>query len=450
VEFTTVGTHNHPRFWFDNLVLGLASALTGVLGYAFYSMLAHHLGASHYGTATSLFNLLALLMTPAPMVTLYYLRTGDRVNRQSGRALLAIGTTLFLGISALSRVLGPSFHISSHLLVLYGLALMPQFWLAANLGRLDRQRRFLAIGALSVANQAAQDLSVWAASTIWPKHTLDALALFEWGVVWLSLGASQKLLGRPWPTPMVSTPPSFFLVVGVAVTGALAQGFITVDGLMAKIELPAVAAGQLNGLATIVHTLPDLAGSLGTVMVTSILAQARTHHAYFGRSIGLYLGLGGLGLILFASAPHMVVLTFLGPAFVPESGQLLPYAIAMLAVGLIYLLALDAVANDHALVIVTVALGFAAWVGVLSHQHSVPGFIHATEWTMLGTVGALLPARVIKPSALVRSQAALADPQTVRRKAPDKGPLEPIIPNDDPEPPPGHDRPPKSGPPPKS
>ncbi len=443
-----MATHSdgQPRFWTDNLILGSATAITAILGYFFYTIMAHHLGPSGYGALASLFNLLSLWMLPAPLVGLYYMRTGIWPHARRRWTLLGLGITLFLAGLALTPPLALTLHISSYLFPLYGMTLVPQFWLAANMGWLQRQRDFFPVGLLIVGNQASQDLGAWSAAQVSATASLIVLGVFELAIAWATVLVSQWLLKRRHPraspASLGSRSVNAVILYGVFVAGALGQGFVTADGLIAKANLSATAAGQLNGLATLVHTLPDAATALATVMFTTILARPSQARTVLRRSIVLYLGVALVALALFALFPHRVVSAVLGPGFSGQEHELVPYAVAMATLGILDMFALFAVALNRWQLITTMALGFLIWLIMLTRQTTLAQFIKVTNWVTISTLAATLLVWTASSWARGGRQ---PDRQTAPGKALDRGRLRAKVDDGDLEPPPGPDPAPESG-----
>lgn len=442
-----MATHSdsQSRFWTDNLILGSATALTAILGYFFYTIMAHHLGPNGYGALASLFNLLALWMLPAPLVGLYYMRTGRWPNARRRLTLLGLGITLFLASLALTPPLALTLHISSYLFPLYGMTLVPQFWLAANMGWLQRQRAFFQVGLLIVGNQASQDLGAWSAAQVSAATSLIVLGAFELAVAWATVLVSQWLTNRCQTRAssdrVDSRSVNAVILYGVFVAGALGQGFVTADGLIAQANLSATAAGQLNGLATLVHTFPDAATALATVMFTTILARPSNARTVLRRTIALYLGIALVALALFALFPHRVVSTVLGRGFSGQEHELVPYAVAMATLGVLDIVALFSVALNRWQLITTMALGFLIWLIMLFRQTTVAQFINVSNGVTISTLALTLLVWTASSEARGGRQ---PDRQTAPRKALDRDRLRAKADGGGLEPPPGPDPTPES------
>lgn len=416
-----------PQFWLDNLILGAATAATGGLAFLFYSVLAHALGPRDYGTLAALTNMLGLLLIPGPIVTLVYTRLGRPPGMLWGPAgLLAGGVAAFSLTTVLRSPLARFFHLPAPLWPLFGLALVPQFLLAANLGRLQRARRYPAVGVLVVANQASQVLAAWISVRLaHGLHALTILALLGALAAALTWAFSVVLVMPVPPDPALSRLPLFW---GTLLAGALTGGYGAADSLLAKARLPASAAGRMNGLATVTHALPDATAALATVLLTSMIAAPESGRRYLLATVGLFLAMCGVALALFTFAGPAIVTVLLGSAFRSTLPFLIPYGIAMALESAILLGIIAAVAKGRFFLLRLPFLGFVLWLAILWNAHTVAGFVGRTLPVLALTSGLLLAEAALlltrRPPPAVR----WTQPRTVRRTAGGRAPLARAVP----------------------
>lgn len=372
------------EFWSDNLIFGGATLLAGLFNYLYHVVLAHHLGPGTYGDLMTFLNVTWLLVLPAPVVTLIYTRLGKRPAHAVTESVWLWGGGIFLWLMTLpfDQSLSRLLHINPLLLAVFNFEVVPSLALAANQGMLQRARRYVWVGILAVLNNGFRVAA--AAGTNFSGYRLFALGLMEIAGVWVAWGASRWFVNK---MGQVGEPVSASLITGTAVAGVLTAISSLADGLFAKHSLGATLAGQYNGLATLGHSIQFIAGSLGTVMLTSMLANPAQRNRYLVLTLAVYGGLAGAMLLIFASATSWVVVLVLGRKFLDVAPYLFPYGMGMVALGFLNLAMMYSVARKRWEPIMAVALGVVYWLWQLLRARTFGEFVHATFSVMGSTLG---------------------------------------------------------------
>lgn len=374
-------------FWRDNLIFGGASILTGLFNYLYHVVLAHVLGPGDYGNFTTCLNVTALLALPGGVVTLLYTRLGRRPQHgtRESLALWTGGAGLWAALVILRHQLSRIFHVPSLLLVVFTLETIPSLVLAANLGILQRARRYVWVGFLNILNTGFRIIA--AAAAVLAHLGLDGVGLLEGVAAWVAWGASRLLSSRVSGT---GEPSRTHVVAGTAVVGTINVLMGVTDGLLAKSALPPIRAGLFNGLATIGHTVQFFSTSFGTVMLTSIIARPHQEWYFFGRTVAFYLALALTAELFFTVLGPTVVLVILGARFLSIVTWLPYYGLGMVSLGLLNIVMLYSVARKRWLVIISTSIGLGTWVYRLLSSHTIAAFVHVTTDVMVLTLLASL------------------------------------------------------------
>jgi O-antigen/teichoic acid export membrane protein len=391
-----------PRFWRDNTLLNAGALLAGVANVLYHVIVARMLGPVNYGVLTALGTVVLVAEIPVSVVALVYTRRGarpgdlGRLNLRYVLAGFAMWTLLALFRIPVSRL----FHLPPGLLILFGLAVVPAYAYGLNVGLLQ-----------------------WAGQFAW------AAAAIAWDAVGATLGALGTylggfgLLGLVVVGPLVSltdiavswvgarTGVRFAASRGLASFGALwnaggvgmlALVLTSADVLAAKHALPPRAAGYYGGLATIGRAPMFFAGSIGTVLLSSTQRSPERGPRYLFYSIMAMLGLGVLGMGLYALGGPLVIQIALGARFLPIARELLPYTAAMVGQGLIVIALYYGAARGRTALTVFGLMVFLAWMAAIWVGPTLPVIV---DWTVaimgIGALGSLLGATLLPAGARV-------------------------------------------------
>lgn len=369
------------EFWRDNLLFGVASVISGLFNYLYHVVLAHVLGPGHYGDLTTFLNVTAFLVLPGPVVTLLYTRLGRRAGRAARREtrwLWGGALAIWIGLMAASGPLGRMLHVSSLLLIVFTLEVVPSLALAANMGILQRVRWYVWVGILTVLITAFRVIAAGIAAFI-HFYPLFSVGLLEGIAAFVAYFVSRRFANR---APRVGEPSKADVISGTAVVGVINVLLAISDGLLAKHSLEAVAAGRFNGLATIGHTVQFISGSFGTVMLTSIIADRDKRYRFLGITLAVYTGIAVAAELLFVFQGRWVIMTVLGRHFIPIVAWLPYYGWGMIALGLINIAMLYSVALKRWEAVAIAGLGLIYWIYALLRSHSIEAFVRATTTTM--------------------------------------------------------------------
>ncbi len=380
-------------FWKDNGILGGAAIIAGLINYGYHVVLAHLLGPAEYGSLATLLNLTAIMVLPASVVTLVYTRFGRQSERgiRESWGLWSVGLLLWLAMALFRMPLGQVFRVPGGLLVLFTLEIIPSLATGANRGILQHVRRYWAVGLILVLSNGFR---VFAAVATWlTAYRLVALGIFEASAAGLTWGVSRWLSGR---AREVGHGSSTSWVAGTALVGILNVVMGVADGMVSKHTLAPLWAGEYNGLATIGHTVQYVSGSLGTVMLTSIVADPKAHLKFVSITFGSYLFISGSAEWVFSQWALGVVRLILGPHFFSIAPYLGQYGWGMMALGLLNITLMYAVATKRWAPLAVAGVGITIWVWTLLGERSVAGMVHTTVLVMgasaagaMGTQGVL-------------------------------------------------------------
>ena len=377
-------------FWRDNILLGTATVLSGLANWLYEMLLAHQLGPVGFGNVTSLNNIVLLLSIPASVVTLVATKRG-RPEPQWWRTVRnwVAGGVLWL----IPVLLGPWLvswqKIPPKLLPLWALACWPLIDYAANLGYLQRSRRYVQVGLAVVFASFGGVASVIVASHM--VHYLVWLGSLQSVTMWGAWG-----LSRYWASTIVAPPRTVANVAGTglaASVGILGTTLMLTDMIWAKSQLSPHWAGAYTGLATIGQAIPYLAGANATVLLTTSLDERTSAGRWLGRTLATLGGMVLLAETIFVWQGQWVVQTVLGASFIEVARWLAWYGLAMGALAGLMILMAYAVALDRIQGVWPVVLGQVGWAYGLSQTHRLAQLVHVTVWVLVGTL--LLEAVVL-------------------------------------------------------
>ncbi|WP_053958686.1 lipopolysaccharide biosynthesis protein [Sulfobacillus thermosulfidooxidans] len=393
-------------FWEDNLIFGLATLLAGVFNYLYHVVLAHVLGPRLYGDLATFLNVTTFMVIPASVVTLIYTRMGKDEGHNVYLQSLGLwtgGLSLWVVIWVARGMLAHLFDVNPTLLVVFTAEVVPSLALAANVGMLQRGRWYLWVGLLGILNTGFRVIA--AGGALWSGYRLTAVGILEGIAAWVTWYVSRVMTTHV-PLKGEETPSG--VIVGTAIVGIINVLFALVDGLAAKYALSPVAAGQYTGLATIGHSLQFVSGSLGTVMLTAVLADPIHRYRYAAMTVGLYGMLAAIGEWLFVVYGHNLVLMVLGKSFFPVVPWLAEYGWGMICLGFLNIAMLYSVARRRWEVVLTTGVGLLYWIWALVHDHTLGRFVVSTTHIMFAimciTVIAMAVTQVFEMRLKVRPQ----------------------------------------------
>lgn len=372
------GAGLRARFLSDNLQLGSATLLSGVFNYFYVVLLAHHLGPARYGDVTALNNLAGLFLLPAPVVGLWATRTGKG---SKGWTLESLGAGFVVWALAfiLSAPLGAFFHVPGWDIVVFASGALWDFSWVINVGYLQRARRYGWVGILTAAGAALPVGAVYLALA--SRHVLLVLGLLQaLGIVllWaLSVGMVQRL--APLAESSRPSRPVLTVTWGIGVVQAM-MGLA--DGLLAKSRLGLVDAGLYNGLVTIGQTVPYLAASMATVMLTASLDRPEDSKRYLSWTLAAAGVLIAFFFIVVSFWPDRLIDMVLGPSFLSLRPWLTTYGAAMALMALLEIFLIYGVVEGLPGVLWVAATGLLLWVGWLLYAHHIGALV----WSTLGSM----------------------------------------------------------------
>jgi O-antigen/teichoic acid export membrane protein len=282
------------------------------------------------------------------------------------------------------------------LLVIFTAEVAPSMVLAANLGMLQRDRRYFWVGVLGVVNTGFRVVA--AASALWFGYRLAAVGILEGVAAWVTWLMSRAVV-RHAPLESAQSE-SWQIILGTALVGIINVLFAVVDGLAAKYALNPAVAGRYNGLAIIGHSLQFLSASMSTVMLTAMLADPVRRYQYLLLTVGGYGIIAALGEWIFAAYGPALVNVVLGPEFLAIVPWIPYYGWGMMSLGFLNIAMLYSVARNRWEVIMTSGLGLIYWTWALVHDHSFIAFVVTT--TLIATAGVLVLGQLVEQHIKVR------------------------------------------------
>jgi len=362
------------------------------MNYCYHVVLAHLLGPSEYGSLATLLNLTTVMVIPASVVTLIYTRFGRREQQAERESWLlwSLGVALWILMVGFRNDLAQILRVGSLLVVIFTLELIPSLAIGANMGILQHVRRYWAVGLLIALSNGIRVLA--ALATMLTLYRLLALGLFEAAAAAVTFAVSRWLSAATVAQTKDSSPGG---VTETALVGVANVVMAVADGMISKHNLSPFWAGEYNGLATIGHTIQYISGSLGTVMLTSILAEPKAHLKFAGLTLAVYGILSASAQWVFCQRAEEVVELVLGTHFVAVVPYLGRYGWGMMAVGFLNITLMYAVASKRWAPMALVGLGIIVWVGGLSLQNTFAGFVNATVVIMGATAAAAMGMQII-------------------------------------------------------
>ncbi len=357
------------------------------MNYCYHVVLAHLLGPSEYGSLATLLNLTTVMVIPASVVTLIYTRFGRREQQAARESWLlwSFGVVLWILMVGFRNDLAQILRVGSLLVVIFTLELIPSLAIGANMGILQHVRRYWAVGLLIALSNGVRVLA--ALATMLTMYRLLALGLFEAAAAVMTFAVSRWLSAATLAKTNDSSPGA---VTETALVGVANVVMAVADGMISKHNLSPFWAGEYNGLATIGHAIQYISGSLGTVMLTSILAEPKAHLKFAGLTLAVYGVLSASAQWVFCQRAGEVVELILGQHFVAVVPYLGRYGWGMMAVGFLNITLMYAVASKRWTPMALVGLGIMVWVGCLSLQNTFAGFVNATVVIMGATAAAAM------------------------------------------------------------
>lgn len=382
-----------PRFLHDNALLNAGALLAGVANVLYHVVVARMLGPVSYGVLTALVTVVLLLEVPVSVLALVYTRRGTRPAQLGSlnlRFVLA-GLGVWVLLALFRRPIAHLFHLPPGLVLLFGLAVVPAYAYGLNVGVLQWAGRFAwaslaiawdAVGAtLGAALVYLSAFGLVGLVVVGPLVSLTDLAVSWVGARTGVRYAAARGLG------------SFGALFNAGGVGMLALVLTSADVLAAKHALPPQMAGYYGGLATIGRAPMYFAGSIGTVLLSSTQRDPARGVRYLVYSILAMLGLGILGMGLYALGGPLVIQIALGVRFLPMAGELLPYTGAMVGQGLMVIALYYGAARGRTGLTLFGFLVFLAWMAAIWVGTSLRIVV---DWTVvlmgIGALGCLAGA----------------------------------------------------------
>lgn len=372
--------------------MGAALMVSGAGNYAFSTLLAHGLGPVGYGMIGAWLKVWQWLFIPVGVIPWLAIRSGSQLPEATiWLAGLGVG-----GLGAAWMAAVPSLDLSVLGAVLLGASVAPGMAAAVYVGQLERQRRYRAVAWVAAVG-AVWSLVVACAVTAsgHPRLSLAGGVLAGQG---LGYGVARRLAAPSAPLGQAEAGDARQAVGAVLASLVLTLGQ-TLDGVWARLTLPAAEAGQYGGMATVAHSLPYVAGGVATVLLSAALSgparsSPRQGLPWLGRALGAYGVLAGAGLVILRGYGAALVNAVLGGAFAPATGWVGSYGVAMAALGWVAIWLGWAVARGQLAVVAVALTGTVAWGWALAGAHDYRSMVTAGVRVWLATAVAVTGAGV--------------------------------------------------------
>ncbi len=395
---------NEPHFWRDNTLFNAGALAAGAANVLYHVVVARMLGPIHYGVLTALGTLVLLVEVPVSVIALVYTRRGTgpgQLNRLNLVFVLA-GVGVF-GLLAWLRIpVARLFNLPPDLLVIFALAVIPAYAYGLNVGLLQWAGRF-GWAAVAIAWDAI-GYTLGAAIVYLGSFGLLGLVIVGPLVSLTDIAVSFTGARRAVRVAASTGLNSFGALWNAGAVGMLALVLTSADVLAAKHALPPRAAGFYGGLATIGRAPMFFAGSIGTVLLSSTQRRPSEGTRYLLYSIVGMVGLGVLGVGLYALGGPLVIRIALGVRFLPVAGELLPYTVAMVGQGLLLIALYYGAARGRRRITLFGLVVFLSWMAAIWVGPSLSVIVNWTVVIMgIGAVGSLLGATLLPAPAPVEA-----------------------------------------------
>ncbi len=385
-----VSTKAEPRFWRDNVLLDGGALVAGVANALYHVVVARMLGPLQYGILAALGTIVLLLEIPVAMIALVYTRQGSSPRRLWALNLrwVVVGCLVWALVFWSAPTLGRVFSLPSGLVVLFSLAIVPAYAYGVNLGVMQWAGRFMWAGALIAWDAVGRTLGAVVAYIgsmgLYGLIFVGPLVTLADGVVsWVGSRHAARYARAEGLT-------SFGGLPNAAVVGALALVMTSADVLAAKHALLPRAAGFYGGLATLGRAPVYFASAVGTVLLSTSQREPRAGWHYLWYSLAVMAALGGLGLGLYATAGHFLILATLGARFLPMARELVPYTTAMVLESFLLVALYYGAARGRWELTAIGAATFTAWMAAIWTAHRLDQVVAWSLVIMLAGAGAAL------------------------------------------------------------
>lgn len=363
--------------------MGAALLVSGAGNYAFSTLLAHGLGPVGYGMIGAWLKVWQWLFIPVGVIPWLAIRSGSQL-REPAIWLAGLGVG---GLGAAWMAALPSLDLSLLGAALLGASVAPGMAAAVYLGELERLRRYRAVAGVAAIG------AVWSLGVAWAVTALGHPRLSLAGGVLAGQGLSYGVVRRlAQQSPPLGRPEAGGTrqAAGAVLASLVLTLGQTLDGVWARLTLPAAEAGQYGGMATVAHSLPYVAGGVATVLLSAALSGSpRQSLPWLGRALGAYGVLAGAGLFLLRGDGSVLVNAVLGGAFAPATGWLGSYGVAMAALGWVAIWLGWAVARGELAVVAVALAGTVAWGWALAGAHDYRLMVMAGVRVWLATAAAV-------------------------------------------------------------
>jgi O-antigen/teichoic acid export membrane protein len=345
------------------LVIG-GALVANLLNYVFHFIISRRLGPDDYGTLTALLAIAAMtgvigaaLSSVALQETakLWVRHRDDHIGefvRHAVPAVVGISAALWIGLIAVSFVIGPYLHIANWDLWLafatYCAAVTGASFLR---GCAQGAHRFVSFAA-SLVGEAIVKLAVAVILVTIGWHVLGALGGFIAGITFAGIVLVPLIARRPESSTFDKSEHTHlrlggesFKVLGVTTFTSV---LMFVDTLFAKHHLSGVDAGYYGAAGTLARIIPYGVGLISLVLMPKAAAALHTSRESLVQLLGVAVGAGliltGVLVGLFVVAPGFVIAISYGAKFAASVPLLRLYGIdggllALLGLGLSYLIA---------------------------------------------------------------------------------------------------------------
>ncbi len=400
------------RYLRQSILLLATNLLAGIFAYLVHPFLGHIMSIQDYGQVAALISFALVLATPTQIISITATKYASSLPPSGAEAqlndfirrltviLLIAGIGITAVFAAISSYVALFFHLNSpQEVMLLGLIFIVSLITPLNQGTLQGLQRFVWYAAIILLLAFLR--LVLAIGFVLIGFGINGailgIVLSTWLVYLVSLKPLLKILRGP-RTHIGSLRPlwSYSILVSAVTTGIVI--LFSLDTFLTRHFMSASDAGLYAALATIGRTVLLITTGITTAMFPRVVALHERGEPYIRIVIQAMLGVLAVSVpveILFYLAPSLVTKILFGQAFMPISGQLAPYGVAMLllAVGWVIINYFLAIGNRPFVLIIFLAC--VLQTGLIARYHAtISEVVQAVVVTNAALLLALLVAFV--------------------------------------------------------
>jgi O-antigen/teichoic acid export membrane protein len=386
---------NRGSFARNNTVYWLASMGVAIINYLYYPVLGRLLDPTSFGETQTIISFFTQLgsffivlgLVGVGIITKYKSqREQNELTSEISRITLYISVLFFILCILFSSWLKHFFHFGSvEPFILLGISILVSVPAAFANSYLQGHKRFSDLAKVNIVGAVSKLIFAVILVEIGLKTAgaIGGLIAAQMLVLVISLKKGRGIrnfistnLHFKMPNLDMLKPemPYAFMVLATSLTINLLLSF---DILVVKHYFSPTQAGLYTGISIISNIIFYVTSPFASVMIPSIRPSSSdsSNKQVLKRSLLTTFIVGGLVLVIFLIAPHLVVLILLGNKYAVYSSFLRGLALSMFALSLATLLIYYHIGLRHYLVAPTVIIGLISTLALLGSRHASMGMV---------------------------------------------------------------------------